>query len=154
VLVDSLQYDRVIGRDLIEFRQRKPAWIVGELFLRPAAEDGDPLARLGRTQAIDDHFQGLLARRDAVEPQLVELRRPYPVGMVVYQSRPDRPAVQIDYPGLAAGKLANLVVASDGDDALPLDRDRLGDREAVVHRHDLAADKDGIGSFGGLRRRN
>jgi hypothetical protein len=37
MIVDGLQNDRIVGSDAVQFLERESAWLVGELFLRPAA---------------------------------------------------------------------------------------------------------------------
>jgi len=144
VVVNGLQDQRIVGREAIEILERKAARLIGELLLRPAAEHNHPFARTGGTNAVSEQPQRVLARGDTVEPQLVVLGRAYPVGMVVDEPGDDGPASEVDDPRAVAGALADVVIAPNRDDALPFDRQRLRNREAVVHRHDVAVDQNDV----------
>src|SRR5262245_27542739 len=67
--------------------------------------------------------------------------------MVVDKAGNDRRALELDHPRARTGVFADFRVAADRRDALPFDRHRLADGEAIVHRHDLAADKYDVGSL-------
>ena len=144
VNVDRLDDDRVVGGDAVQFILREAARVVGELLFRPAAEDRDPFAGLRRAHAVGEQFQRLLARGDAVEAQLVVFGRADPMGMVVDQARDDGAPAEVDHAGLRTLELVDIGTGADRDDAPAADRQRLGDREAVVDRHDLAVDENGV----------
>ena len=103
VVIDRLQHHRIVGSDAVEFLEREAARLVGELLLRPAAENHDPFAggRVVRTRSASI-LSACCARGDAVEAQLVVLGGADPMGVVVDQSRDDGAAGEVDDPRLRA----------------------------------------------------
>ena len=64
--------------------------------------------------------------------------------MIVDQARDHGAAAEVDHAGLRALELVDVGGGADRDDAPAADCQRLGDREAVVDRHDLAVDENGV----------
>src|SRR4029077_14457913 len=107
LVVYGLQHYRVVGSDAVELVQRKPARVVGELLLGPAAERHDPLAGPRGARARGEHLERPLARGDAVQPQLVVLGRADEMGVVVDESRDHGLFLWVDHFGAAARKPDN-----------------------------------------------
>ena len=98
MIIDRLQHDRIAGRDAVELVAREAFRLVGELLLRPAAENHDPFAGGRLAHPLGKHLERLLPRGDAVEAQLVVLGGADPMGVVVDQARDDGAAGELDRP--------------------------------------------------------
>ena len=98
MVIDRLQHHRIVGRDAVELVEREAARLVGELLLRPAAENHDPFAGGRRACPLGKHLERLLPRGHAVEAQLVVLGGAHPMGMIVDQAGDDGAAGEIDDP--------------------------------------------------------
>jgi len=100
----------------------------------------------GRSHKVTLYLPARDARLDAVEPELVgpEHALFHVVRVVVDETRDHRPSVQIDPPG-AAGELIDLLIGTDRDNPVALDRDRLRDAEAIVDGDDLPVGQHRVG---------
>ena len=140
LVVRLLKCHGIVRSDAIELLARKRLRIVGELRRRPAADVEDPLPRSHGLRPGLEHLDRLLARFDAVKTQLQLPRRAgaKQVHVIVDKAGNDRPAAQIDSPGVRSGHLTDGLVRADRDDAIAFDGDRLRDGEALVDGDDLA----------------
>ena len=145
VAIDRLQHHWVVRGDAVEFVHGEAARVVVELFFRPAAEHRDPRTRLRRTHALAEQFERPCPRRHAIEPQFVVFGGAHPVGMVVDQAGDDGAPAEIDHLCCRTFERVDFGRIADFDDTRAANRECLRDGEAVVHRDDLAVEKNEIG---------
>ena len=143
-------------RHAIELVARERPGVVGELLHRPAAERVDPLARrasLARAPAAarapasamptpssrTSHCHVVPARSRCMWLSMSP-------GITV---RPRRSMRRVAGPG----QRATISCRADAQDPVAPDRHRLGDREALVHRDDLAVGQDDVGAARARGRR-
>jgi hypothetical protein len=62
--------------------------------------------------------------------------------MIVGKPRQHHPTAEIDLTRRAVSQAPDLGVGADGDETASRDGHRLGDREGVVHRNDVAVVED------------
>src|SRR5262249_13040499 len=145
--VEQLERHRVARRNAIELRPAEAARFVDELLFRPAPEHDHPFARLGFGHLVLDQLDGFLVRRYPVESDFTMpiLRGAHVMRVVVDKPWDDGAASEGQHARTRPLVLLDRGVAADREDALALDRQRLGNREPVVHGDDLAVQQHDIG---------
>ena len=82
-------------------------------------------------------------RGDAIEPHFAMpvLRGAHVVRVIVDQPGDDGATTEVEHARERPFVLLDLGIAADRENALALDRKRLGDREPIVHGDDLAVEQ-------------
>ena len=93
---------------------------------------------------VDEHP---LARVHSVQAELEGPVRPFllEVRVVIDETGNHGLAAQIDALRVRSRKPGDVLIRTDGDDAISADRDRLSDRETVIDGNDLSVGQDHVG---------
>ena len=134
----------IVGRDRVELLAGRMT-LFGQLGVVVAETDdpSDPLDdacvlfRPGRHQALDGNNIGAIAvgRREQVGGRCLEAHH---VGVTVRLHEPGHQGFpfEVNQPGVLTGQFKHVRLRTHGQNAPILDRDRFGQRQAVIHRDD------------------
>jgi len=140
--VEQLQRHRIVRCDAVKLCPAEAARFVHELLFRPAPQHDHPFSWLGFGRLVLDQVERFSVRRDAVEPHFAMpvFGGAHVMRVVIDQPRDDGAPIEIHHARERPLVRLDLGVAADRQDAFALDRQRLGNREPVVHRDDLAVE--------------